>query len=99
MVVFGFKQTNIHEATYRPNTNDEKKWDNKWLATPWNEIEVGMGLMKGMPILLVKDHQIDQGIFDKNLSECFIATINIEDDSRKLTHNKEINKWLSKITL
>lgn len=99
MIVFGFKQTNIHEATYRPKTNDEEKWSNKWMATPWNEIEVGMGLMKGMPILLVKDSQIDMGIFDKNLSECFVATVSIGDDNRKLVQNKELAKWLSKITL
>lgn len=99
MVAFGFKQTNIHDATFRPKTNNEEKWNDKWLATPWNEIEVGMGLMKGMPILLVKDPQIDMGIFDSNLSECFVANVSTEDDNRKLAQNKEIVKWLSKITL
>ena len=99
MVAFGFKQTNIHNATFRPQTNNEEKWNDKWLATPWNEIEVGMGLMKGMPILLVKDPHIDMGIFDSNLSECFVANVSTDDDSRKLAQNKEVVKWLSKITL
>lgn len=99
MVVFGFKQTNIHDATYRPQTTNEAKWSDIWLATPWNEIEVGMGLMKGMPILLVKDPKIDMGIFDKNLSECFVAHVSTTDDSRKLGQNPEVVKWLSKITL
>lgn len=99
MVAFGFKQTNIHKATFRPQTNNEEKWNDKWLATPWNEIEVGMGLMKGMPILLVKDPHIDMGIFDSNLSECFVANVSTDDDSRKLAQNKEVVKWLSKITL
>lgn len=99
MVAFGFKQTNIHDATFRPQTNNEEKWNDKWLATPWNEIEVGMGLMKGMPILLVKDPQIDMGIFDNNLSECFVAHVSTDDDSRKLAQNKEVVKWLSKISL
>ena len=99
MVAFGFKQTNIHDATFRPQTNNEEKWNDKWLATPWNEIEIGMGLMKGMPILLVKDPHIDMGIFDSNLSECFVANVSTDDDSRKLAQNKEVVKWLSKITL
>ena len=99
MVAFGFKQTNIHDATFRPQTKKKKKWNDKWLATPWNEIEVGMGLMKGMPILLVKDPHIDMGIFDSNLSECFVANVSTDDDSRKLAQNKEVVKWLSKITL
>lgn len=97
MVVFGFKQTHICDATFRPETDDETKWSDKWLATPWNEIEVGMGLMKGMPILLVKDPQIDMGIFDKNLSECFVAHLSTDFDSRKLRQNKEFANWLSKI--
>ena len=99
MVAFGFKQTNIHDATFRPQTNNEEKWNDKWLATPWDEIEVGRGLMKGMPILLVKDPHIDMGIFDSNLSECFVANVSTDDDSRKLAQNKEVVKWLSKITL
>ena len=99
MVAFGFKQTNIHDTTFRPQTNNEEIWNDKWLATPWNEIEIGMGLMKGMPILLVKDPHIDMGIFDSNLSECFVANVSTDDDSRKLAQNKEVVKWLSKITL
>lgn len=55
--------------------------------------------MKGMPILLVKDPHIDMGIFDSNLGECFVANVSTDDDSRKLAQNKEVVKWLSKITL
>ena len=99
MVAFGFKQTNIHDATFRPQTNNEEKWNDKWLATPWNEIEVGMGLMKGMPMFLGEDPHIEMGIFESNLSECFGANVSTDDDSRKLAQNKEVVKWLSKITL
>lgn len=55
MVVFGFKQIHIEKAIFRPGTKEEKIWENKWLPTPWNEIEVGLGAMLGLPILLVKD--------------------------------------------
>ena len=97
MVVFGFKQTQIHQATYRPNTSDEKEWNEKWLSTPWNEIEVGMGLMKGLPILLVKDPSIDMGVFDNNLNECFIAKLDTTIDSRHLAQNPEMINWQSKV--
>ncbi len=97
MIVFGFKQTQIHAATYRPHTSIEQEWEEKWISTPWNEIEVGMGLMKGLPILLVKDPSIEMGIFDKKLSECFIATLPVEEDSRKIAQNPEFVKWLSKV--
>ncbi len=97
MVVFGFKQTHIQKAVYRPNTENEENWDNKWLSTPWNEIEVGMGLMRGLPIMMIKDPTIESGIFDSHLSECFVSNLSTSTDSRKLADNKEMNNWLARI--
>ena len=97
MVAFGLKQLNIQKASYRPNTIEEAKWEEKWLSTPWSEIEVGMGLMKGMPILLVNDPDINDGVFDNNLSECFVAKISTTEDCRKLEQNKSFEEWISKI--
>ena len=97
MIAFGLKQLNIHKASYRPGTNDHQEWEEKWLSTPWNEIEVGMGLMKGLPILLVKDPAICNGVFDKGLSECFVASISTTEDCRELEQNKEFENWFTKL--
>ena len=97
MVAFGLKQINIEKASYRPGTEAATQWDGKWLSTPWSEIEVGMGLMKGMPILLVSDPDINNGVFDESLSECFVAKISTTDDCRKLEQNKAFEEWISKI--
>lgn len=96
MVVFGLKQINIVSGSYHKNTSQEKDITNKWMSTPWNELEVGMGLMAGLPILLIKDNDIDSGIFDENLSECFIASISTDVDCRKLETNKPFISWLAK---
>lgn len=98
MVAFGLKQLNIQKASYRPNTADETIWHEKWLSTPWSEIEVGMGLMKGMPILLVCDPDICDGVFDNNLNECFVARISTAEDCRKLEQNKHFEEWISKLS-
>lgn len=45
------KQIEITNGKYRPATSDEKPWVDKCLSTPWNEIEVGMGLAEGMHVL------------------------------------------------
>ena len=97
MVAFGLKQINIHTASYRPGTKDEKEWGERWLSTPWNEIEVGMGLMKGMPILLVADPEIKDGVFDDELSECFVAHVSTTDDCRDLEQNKDYINWFSRL--
>lgn len=97
MIAFGLKQLNIKKASYRPNTIEEANWEEKWLSTPWSEIEVGMGLMKGMPILLVTDPDITDGVFDNNLSECFVSKISTTEDCRKLEQNKSFEEWISKV--
>lgn len=97
MIAFGFKQIHISRASYRPWTGDETVWEGKWLSTPWNEIEVGMGLAVGMPILLVHDPIINEGVFDNGLSECFVARALSTEDSRRLNYNKSFQEWFSKL--
>ena len=96
MVVFGFKQIRIDKATFRPGTKEEVKWENMWLPTPWNEIEVGLGAMLGLPILLVKDKDINNGIFDSKLSESFIGIVSANDKIEDVTKSQPYNLWLSK---
>lgn len=97
MIAFGFKQIYINEGEYRPQTKEKKSWKDKWLSTPWNEIEVGIGLAVGMPILLVHDSTINEGVFDEDLSECFVARIPSTEDSRRLEYNKSFQEWFSKL--
>jgi len=97
MIAFGFKQIEISNGKYRPGTNDETEWNGRWLSTPWNEIEVGIGLDVGMPILLVHDPIISDGVFDNGLSECFVARILSTEDSRRLEYNKAFQNWYSKL--
>lgn len=98
MIAFGLRQINIKNGMNRANTNEEVKIDNSWMPTPWNEIEVGMGIMAGLPILLVKDREINSGVFDSNLSECFVGTISVDSDTRNLELNKEFVAWRTKFS-
>lgn len=97
MIAFGFKQIEISDGKYRPGTDDERPWIGKWLSTPWNDIEVGIGLATGMPILLVHDPIISDGVFDDELSECFVSRISSTEDSRRLEYNKSFQNWFSKL--
>lgn len=97
IIAFGFKQIKISDGKYRPGTEEAKDWKNKWLSTPWNEIEVGIGLSVGIPILLVHDPIINEGIFDGSLSECYVGRIPSTEDSRHLQFNKDFQLWYSKL--
>lgn len=96
MIAFGTKQTFIKEGIYRPGMNGERIINDSWLSTPWNEVEVGMATMIGIPILLIKDDDIEDGIFDEVISESFITTLKSKTDVKELDHNQEFASWLSK---
>ena len=95
MIAFGFKQINIKQGVLHPNTATEVEIQDKYMSTSWNELEVGMGLMNKLPILLVKDKDIDSGVFDSKLSEAFVATITADYNSRELEYNLTLKNWLS----
>ena len=95
MIAFGFKQINIKQGVLHPNTAAEVEIQDKYMSTSWNELEVGMGLMNKLPILLVKDKDIDSGVFDSKLSEAFVATITADYNSRELEYNQTLKNWLS----
>lgn len=97
VIAFGFKQLNIVNGVLRPNTNNELNLSSKWLPTPWNDIEVGMALMTGLPILLVHDADITEGVFDKNLSECFVGKISADTDIRRIDRNPVFEDWINKV--
>lgn len=97
MIVFGAKQTLIRDGIYRPGMIGEKKLSEQWISTPWNEVEVGMAVMSGLSILLVKDDDIDNGIFDEIISESYLYTISSGIDVKELEKNAVFSEWLSKI--
>lgn len=95
MVTFGFKQTCVSEGVFRPGTPQERKLKDEWLPTDWNNVETGMGIMKGLPILLVHDKSVNNGIFDAKLSEVFVASILTETDVSKIESHPAFIKWLA----
>ena len=97
IIAFGFKQLYIPKAIYRPDTTNNDIISSLWLSTPWNEIEAGMALMIGLPVLLVQDKDINQGLFDENLNECFVGKIDAGEDFRNIMKNKDFNNWLSQV--
>ena len=96
MIVFGYKQVHVDKGICRQGTKDESIMDGKWFSTSWNDIEGGMGLMKGLPILLVYDFDINNGIFDNKLSECFVLRLSTGEDIRTIDNNPVFREWLSR---
>ena len=97
MIAFGFRQTNIIADTAFTGMLKESPVKDKWLHTPWNEVEIGMALMQRLPVLPVKDEGIASGMFDSKLNESFVAAISVDHDSRKINVNEDFAHWQSQI--
>jgi hypothetical protein len=95
IVIFGFKQLKINSGEYRPFTDEYTDVKDKWLPTPWNNIEVGMALMKGLPALIIKDPEVNDGIFDNTISESFIHTVVITTGLDSKVFEENINAWIN----
>lgn len=96
MIAFGLKQIEIKSGRLNPDKKEIE--EDVWLPTPWNEIEVGMGVMANLPILLVRDDKIGIGVFDKVISEYKIKTLSSATPLANIETNDEFRKWLSMFT-
>lgn len=92
MIAFGLKQIEIKSGRLNPDRKEIE--EEVWLPTPWNEIEVGMGVMANLPILLVRDDKIEIGVFDKVISEYKIKTLPSATPLENIETNEEFKKWL-----
>lgn len=92
MIAFGLKQIEIKSGRLNPAKKDYQ--EDLWLPTPWNEIEVGMGVMANLPILLVRDDKVEIGVFDKVISEYKIKSLSSATPLADIENNEEFVKWL-----
>jgi hypothetical protein len=62
MLILGFRQVQLGHAEWRPGTSEEDEISG-WLASPWNQIEAGLGAMADLPVLVAPEEGVTEGIF------------------------------------
>ena len=65
LIAFGFQQLSVHAGVWRQGTDDECPGAAAW-TSPWLQIEGGLGLASGLPVLAVADHGVSEGIFNSS---------------------------------
>jgi hypothetical protein len=63
MVVFGFRQLHVVEGVLSPDTGEARPAPSA-LASPWTQIEAGLALSAGLPVLALAERGIADGVFD-----------------------------------
>jgi hypothetical protein len=63
VVLAGFRQLDATTATWRPGTS-EAAHPAGWWSSPWLQLEAGIALGLGLPVLALADEGVREGIFD-----------------------------------
>ena len=95
MIVFGFKSIHVIDGVFRYSTEDSRVVRDEFMSTPWNHIEIGMAVMKHIPVLLLVDDGINDGAFHNNINDELLVKLPISCclDEKK----RNVASWLKSI--
>ena len=95
MIVFGFKAIHVVDGIFRYSTEDMRQIKQEFLSTPWCQVEIGMAAMKRMPILLLVDSDVSDGVFDETINDDLLVRLDIANCLNM--NNSNVLNWLQSI--
>lgn len=66
VVLLGFRQLDARAATWRPHTKEEVR-SAGWWTSPWLNLEAGMAVGLGLPLLVASDEGVEEGVFSPDV--------------------------------
>lgn len=98
-LILGFPQTIIENGISKQNTPNEKNIENIIIPTPWNHIESAIAFNLNIPMLIIKDKEINGGIFDIGTTGHFIHTFDLSTQEwiKEPRFLQPFNEWYKDI--
>lgn len=82
IVVLGLSQTHVWVGRSKPGTQASRSMANVRLATPWNQLEAGMGVAMQLPLFIVRSAEVKpEGILDPQVGDRFVHVVNLSSTS------------------
>jgi hypothetical protein len=66
VLVLGFRQLAIGSAVWRADTAERAAVDDALWTSPWMQIETGMALAAGLPVLVAAEADVREGVFARS---------------------------------
>jgi len=70
--ILGFVQARSPQAVIKPGTNAERTATDVVFASPWNQLEAGMALIRSLPLFIICETGVTGGIFDDGVADAYI---------------------------
>ena len=102
LLTVAFRRTFVKKGTARLRTDvaglREARIDGQWLTTPWAHIEAAMAYQVGLPILILREHDVlDDGILERGVVGLYMPEFNLAQGLDGYFHSPEwngvIGKW------
>jgi hypothetical protein len=71
-IILGLRQLRIQSGLEKENTDNETEVKGLLLPTAWNQIEAGMAVALGLPLLIIREEGVSSGVFDIGSSDQFV---------------------------
>jgi hypothetical protein len=74
-LALGLRQLHIETGEAKAGTSVAATVTDLYLSTPWNQIEAGMAIAMGLPLLVAREKGVEGGVFDIGSSDRFIHQV------------------------
>jgi len=91
-LVLGLRQLIVNSGVWRPDTPEEIELSAAW-TSPWMQIEAGMAIVSGIPVLVAPEAGVCEGVFAR---ENWIG--NVFGTSADEVDSAEVDAWASAVT-
>ncbi|WP_166336989.1 hypothetical protein [Sphingobacterium chungjuense] len=101
VVVVGLERFHDYIGYAKQHSKYEVEYVHKFRSSSWIQIEAGMAYMVGIPILILKEKNIEkEGILDPNVSEFYVFEFDIEEQLTELSEELKaiIDNWSQHIS-
>lgn len=96
-VILGFKQMQVHDALWREGTSDQKNLSGVAFSTPWNQIEAGMAAMLGLPLLVLRQENVREGVFDIISGDDRLYNVDFDSNVTSAEFDRVFRNWCSDV--
>ncbi len=98
--ILGMEQVRCTEVVMKPGTKYQRAVTDVAFATPWNQLEAGMALILGLPLFVICEEGITEGIFDDGVGDVFCHRLPTKGREKWLTSPSFVQplaKWIRRM--
>lgn len=95
--ILGLVQVKAAEVVLKPGTKARRTESRAVFATPWNQLEAGMALIRDLPLFVICEARISGGIFDEGVANAYIHRLPANSRERWLESHafvKSMESWI-----